>query len=279
METVTILRELWRRRALVAAVVVLAILAGTAVAYRISFPPRLESRSYHVGLATSRILIDTPNSQVVEVAPKGSDTLGARAGLIASLMVDGTVKAAIAHRAGLRPDGFDAISDSAAETTPADPSPRPPTPVLKTTVVTNASGDELPIIEIEVQAADAASAARLAGAAVSGLRDYLNSKAALQKVPNAQRLQVDGLGAPQARAVARGPRRLFAVIAALFVFAAGCATIVGASRLAGAWRAAAEEEAAGEAAGVADEPLPYGPRHYRVDDEPAAVSTASGVQA
>ena len=204
MQTVTILRELWGRRALVAAVLVLAILAGTAVAYRVSFPPRLQSRSYQVGVATSRILIDTPNSQVVEVAPKGSDTLGTRAGLIASLMVDGTVKAAIAHRAGMRANQLDAISDSAAETTPADPAPRPGTPVLKTTVVTNSSGDQLPIIEIEAQAADAAAAARLAGAAVSGLRDYLNSKAALQRVSNAERLRVDGLGAPQARDVSRG---------------------------------------------------------------------------
>jgi len=243
METVTILRVLWHRRLLVAGVIVLALLAGTAVAYRISFPPKLDSRSYHVGVATSRVLIDTPSSQVVEVSPTGSDTLGARAGLIASLMVDGTVKAAIARRAGLRPDQFDGVSESAAETTPADAAPNPRSSVLTTRVVTNTTGDALPIIEIEAQAADAASAARLAGAAVTGLRDYLDTKAAQQRIPDAKRLQVGGLGAAQARDVVRGPRRLFALLATMFVFAAGCAAIVVTSSLARAWRVASEEEA------------------------------------
>jgi hypothetical protein len=242
METVTILRILSRRRRLVACVCVLAVLAGTAVAYHISFPPSLAGRSYHVGVATSRVLIDTPSSQVVEVAPTGSDTLGARAGLIASLMVDGTVKAAIARRAGLRPDQFDGVSKSAAESTPADAPPGPLSRVLTTRVVTNTNGDSLPIIEIEAQAPDRASAARLAGAAVTGLRDYLDTKAAQQRIPGAKRLQVGGLGAPQARDVVRGPRRLYALLAAMFVFAAGCAAIVGASSIAGAWQESSEQE-------------------------------------
>ena len=120
METVAILRVLWSRRRLVAGVLLLAVLMGTAMAYRI---PSLESRTYVVGVATSRIFVDTPSSQVVEVAPKGGDTLGTRAGLIASLMVAGTIKASIARRAGLRPQEFDAISESAAETSPAVATP------------------------------------------------------------------------------------------------------------------------------------------------------------
>jgi hypothetical protein len=242
METVTILRGLWRRRLFVVGVFLLATLAGITVAYHISFPPSLQSRTYQVGIATSRIFIDTPSSQVVEVAPKGGDTLGTRAGLMASLMVDGTIKAAIARRAGLTPREFDAISDSSAESSPAVASPQARSRVLRTKVVTNTVGEELPIIQIEAQAGDAAAAAKLAAAAVTGLRDYLNSKAALQRVPDAKRLQVNGLGAPQARDVIRGPRRLFALIAAIAVFAAGCAAIVGVSSLAGAWREASDEE-------------------------------------
>jgi hypothetical protein len=208
----------------------------------VSFPPRLESRSYNVGIATSRIFIDTPSSQVVEVSPKGGDALGNRAGLIASLMVDGTVKAAIGRRAGLQPQQFDAISESAAEGSPADGSPKPRSTVLTTRVVTNTSGEQLPIIEIEAQAPYAPAAARLAQAAVTGLRDYLDTKAALQKIPNAKRLQVTGLGAPQARDVSRGPRKLFVLAAAIFCFLAGCAAIIIISRLASAWQAAEEED-------------------------------------
>ena len=91
MDTVTILRDLWRRRLLVVGVAIVAVLVGVAVMYKVSFPPKLESRKYEVGVATSSILVDTPNSQVVEVAPKGSDTLGVRANLLASLMTDGVI--------------------------------------------------------------------------------------------------------------------------------------------------------------------------------------------
>lgn len=239
METVAILRVLWSRRRLVAGVLLLAALVGTAMAYRI---PSLESRTYEVGVATSRIFVDTPSSQVVEVSPKGGDTLGTRAGLIASLMVDGTIKAAIARRAGLRPEDFDAVSESAAETSPAVATPTARARVLMTNVVTNAAGDDLPIIEIQAQAGDAEQAATLAAAAVNGLRDYLNTKAAEQRVPGAKRLQVDGLGPPQARGVRRGPRRLIALIAALVVALGGCAAIVAGSRLAAAWRADQAEQ-------------------------------------
>jgi hypothetical protein len=241
METVAILRVLWSRKRLVAGVLVLAVLVGIAMAYRI---PSLESRMYHVGVATSRIFVDTPSSQVVEVSPKGGDTLGTRAGLIASLMVDGTMKASIAQRAGLHPGQFDAISESAAETSPAVAKPTARSRVLMTSVVMNAAGEDLPIIQIQAQAGDATQAAKLAAAAVSGLRVYLDTKAAEQRVPNAKRLQVDGLGPPQARDVTRGPRRLFAMVAALLVAIFGCAAIVVGSRVAVAWR---EERASADA--------------------------------
>ena len=264
METVTILRDLWHKRLLVLVAFALAVLIGIALAYRISFPPKLESRSYHVGVATARILIDTPSSQVVEVAPKGSDTLGTRAGLIASLMVDGTIKASIAYRAGLQPSQFDAISNSAAENTAADTKPKARSYGLTTTVVTNATGDELPIIEVGTQGPTATGAARLAEAAVTGLRDYLNSKAALQKVPDAKRLQVTGLGAPQARDVVRGLRKLIVLVATLFVFLLACGAIVLVSKLASAWHAASEDDKARDL-GV-DEPLHA--LRARVDDDP-----------
>src|SRR3954470_2187833 len=100
--SVRILRELWRHRTVVAVFAVIAVLFAGALAFRFSLPP--QSRMYKVGTATARILIDTPASQVIEVAPKGSDTLGARSSLLSNLMSQGEVKAAIARRAGLRPD-------------------------------------------------------------------------------------------------------------------------------------------------------------------------------
>lgn len=243
MELVTILRDLWRRRLLVVLVTFVALLAGAAVAFKL---PSLESRKYEVGIATARILVDTPNSQVVEVAPKGSDTLGVRANLIANLMADGVVKTAIAERAGVPPEQLAGVAESA----PGPPTEASPSPaqaqVLTTRVLATPDGDRLPIIEIEAQAPDAARAAKLADAAVTGLRDYLDSKAATEEVPDAQRLRVSGLGIPQARQVVRGPRLLFAIAAALFVFGAGCAAILGFFAVVRGWRAAAAFEALDE---------------------------------
>jgi hypothetical protein len=240
MNIVWILRELWRLRVFVVVVVIFALLAAVAVSYRVSFPGKLESRRYHVGVATARLLVDTPSSQVVEVSPKGSDTLGVRANLIASLMVDGVFKSAIARRAGLPPDQLVGISQNGAgESQPAGAPPKRGVNVLNTRVIPDLDGNQLPIIQIDTQASDAAGAARLADAAVAGLRDYLDSQASAEQVPAARRLRVGGLGAAQASEVTRGPSVVLASGIAIFVFVSGCALILGVVALIRGWRASA----------------------------------------
>lgn len=242
MDTVTILRDLWRLRSAVVMVALLALTAGTAVIYRISVPPDLESRRYEVGVATARILVDTPSSQVVEVAPKGSDSLGVRANLLASLMVDGVVKAAIARRAGLPPRKLIGITEAATEPSPVSKPPTRRDFVLTTRVVTNAGGDQLPIIEVYAQAPDGAGAAALSAAAVAGLRDYLDSQAARQRIADADRLRVTGLGAPRATTEVRGPSAALAIVLAIVIFGLGCAMILAILALVRSWRAATARE-------------------------------------
>jgi len=253
METVTILRELWRRRRLVAVAALAAGLVALLLTHTLSLPPK--SRKFEVGVASARILVDTPDSQVVEVAPRGSDVLGTRASLLSNLMTEGELKAEIARRAGLRPRQLIAATESEAEPG-LPPAARSVDPaklhLLTTRLVINPTGDPLPIIEIAAQAPDAAKAGQLAGAAVTGLRAYLDSKAAVEQVPDARRLGVTGLGAPQADTDVRGPRRVVAFAAALFVFLAGCAAIVLSTTLRRHWRAAERQEAFG------DEPQDYG---------------------
>ena len=118
MQIVTILRELWRLRLLVALTAIVAVVAAINVAYQVS-PSSIESRKYSVGIATARILVDTPDSQVVEVAPEGSDATGVRANLLANLMVEGEIKTEIAERAGLRPSQLEGVSKTAALPTAA----------------------------------------------------------------------------------------------------------------------------------------------------------------
>jgi hypothetical protein len=244
MDTVTILRELWRRPLYLGIVGVIALLAGILVMFQL---PSFQSRSYDVGAATGHVLIDTPSSQVVDVAPKGADTTGNRADLLASLMVEGGLKADIARYAGLKPSQLtsvtDAFTDPTSGASPAASAPSGPKAfVLTTQVLTNSAGDELPIIEVDAQAPTDAMAARLVQAAVTSLRAYLNSTAALQRVPDADRLQVNSLGPPQATTEVRGPSKVIALIVILVVFLLGCAGILGARALVRGWRAAAARE-------------------------------------
>jgi hypothetical protein len=261
MDTVTILRDLWRLRLAVVVIAVLAVLVGMALVFKL---PSLESRKYEVGVATARILVDTPSSQVVEVAPKGSDSLGVRANLLASLMVDGVVKAAIAERAGIAPEKLVGITEAATEPGPVAKPPSSRDFVLTTRVLTNTGGDQLPIIEIDSQAPDRAAAAKLAIAAVEGLGDYLDSTAALQQVKDADRLKVSGLGAPQAVSEIRGPSNMMAIVAVIFIFALGCAALLGIRALVAALRAAsARDQLRGSSLVFAEETI------VDSDEEPA----------
>jgi hypothetical protein len=243
MQTVTILRELWYRRLLVGIVAALAVVVGFLLAFRISFPP--ESRSSSVGAATARILVDSPRSQVVDITPKGSQTLGARASVLANLMVEGEVKKAIALRAGLRPRQISATAISPGDTT------EPPTSKdysLTTSVLTNTDMMELPIIKVDTRAPTPALAAMLANAAAGGLSEYLDSKAVAEKVGADERLRVKTFGAAQGATASQGPGPMLALAATVFIFLGGCALILVCSTLASAWR----RESLAEQRGIGD---------------------------
>ena len=240
MQTVTILRELSQRRVLVGAVAVLAVAVGFLLAFRIGVPP--ESRSSEIGVATARILVDTPRSQVVDVTPRGSETLGARAAVLANLMVEGQVKAAIARRAGLQPRQISASAVSQNESPGAKVESGAKDYKLTTSVLTNTDLIELPIIKVDTEAPSPAEAARLANSAVGGLGAYLDSKAATERVAVDQRLRVKTFGDAQGAEASSGPGPLVALAATIFVFLGGCAVILVGSALARAWRRAAASE-------------------------------------
>jgi hypothetical protein len=246
--SISILRTLLRHRRLLAVFAAVAIVAGVLLAYRPGLPFKLESRRYDVGTATVHIFLDTPSSQVVEVAPKGSETLGARASLFANLMAQGELKAAMAKRAGIPPERILAIAPSDIE--PQDFDPRqlrdPAANLLKLRVVTDDANVQMPIIEVEAQAADAKRAAALADAATNGLGDYLDSKAADEQVSDAKRLRVTGLGAAEGREIARGPSRVAALALAIFLFALQCGALLLLSAVVRAWRTALVHEEVAE---------------------------------
>src|SRR4051794_7136063 len=142
---VTILRDLWARRLWVVLFALVAILLGALVAYRPSLPPK--SRKYEVGVASMRILVDTPDSQVVAIAGEGGGggDLGGHTSLLAQLMAEGEAKGAIARAAGISPDNLDTVAPTPDDKDPGLADLRDsPTEILLIKTVTNDNGDQLP---------------------------------------------------------------------------------------------------------------------------------------
>ena len=239
MESVTILRELWRRRFLVAIVAILSLFIGWMLVFGLSMPPK--ARSYKVGVASARMLVDTPQSQVVEVAPKGSDTLGTRASVLSNLMLYGELKAMIEQRAGIKKNTLIAGSDTTGGAEAVSPLGRD-SYALTTGVVVNTELDQLPLIKVDAQAPTAAEAAKLADAAVKSLISYVDTKAQSQAVQPQRRLRISDLGPAQAHVVGRGTGKVMGFAAMVFVFLLGCTIIVAVSTIVRAWRAAVDLE-------------------------------------
>jgi Na+-transporting methylmalonyl-CoA/oxaloacetate decarboxylase gamma subunit len=263
------LRELWRRRYAVSIGIAYALALVILMSYRVSlgFPPKIEGRQYDAGIAATDVLVDSPNSQVVDVGGGGGDVEGAtidlgglstRARLLASLMSSSPLKDRIASAAGIESKTLIVIAPTGDDLAPRM------TPATSTTVkpgdrdasVLGLYVDEtLPILTMRVQAPDAGTAERLATSAVSQLGVYLKSVAAADNVPGARQLVVEPLGPATSATVVKGPRRLFAILLGLVVIAIWCVGIVMIPRLVRTWRAAARAEAvqAAHASGADDE--------------------------
>ncbi len=265
METVKILRQLWRRRVVVSVIAALSILLALQLTYRLGAPP--ESRRYNVGVAGARILIDTPKSQFVEVAPLGAETLGQRANVLAALMAEGDVKAAIARRAGLAPDDLLASSESSENPDQVSPNDlgAPDIYLLHTRVVRDSEGGQLPIIEVETQAPDSAGATRLVNAAVDGVGEYLDSKAANEQIADRRRLKVSSLGINPGRLEVRGPGLLIGAAAGIFAFLFGCTLLLIGSAMSRNWREAEADELGEDAMAAPDSEPPARPSRAKLE--------------
>jgi hypothetical protein len=262
MEFVAALRLLWRHRLLVALMAVVGVLVALSLGYRIGFPPKLESRHYNVGVGSITALVDTPNSQVVDLGgDTGSDiaTLSARAGLLASLIASSPIKDQIAAQVGIDTDKLITASadpttgDSGAVTVKDDQHAY----ILKSAIA-NVDSGQIPIISVRTQAPSAADAEKLANASIDQLKAHIEQLAGSDNVPERRRVVVRELGPARAAVVSRGSSPFIGLIFGVLVFLLGCAAIVGFSALVRGWRAAEELESR-EAAALPDGVLEESP--------------------
>jgi hypothetical protein len=282
VDSVFILRELWRRRVLVAVVGAFAIAVGGLTAYRAGLPPT--SRQYEVGIASARALVDTPRSQVVDLGLKEEANVGAlpaRTVLLANLLTTSPLKDQIARHAGVRLDRLivhaetpaGGIPVTAPRATGSKLSPEDP----RVNLITLQTDITQPILTVDTQAPDEATAAKLADGALEVLQKHLESLVADEDVPESRRLVLERLGSASAATEQRGPSRLLAIVVAIMIFSFGCAAIVIGGAVARGWRTAAalEREPEGwltEAPGPDQDPAGF----LDDDDDEAGPKTRSG---
>jgi hypothetical protein len=201
MELVALLRLLWRHRRLVA----LGLVAATAVA--LIFAP---GRSESFAVASARVVIDTPDSQLLNAKPEGADTLLWRAGMLADLTGSESVKSQIARDVEVPaesvvvvsphltvPEAATPLSVSALEAAGATSQPH--------AVAVGLSDDRLPIISIDTRAPDRAGAAGLVTATVNALRTLVSAP---HSGANLRTLAVETVGPARTREVVGRPRPL-----------------------------------------------------------------------
>lgn len=205
-------------------------------------PPQLSSRQYDIGLASTKVFVDSPTSQIsnvgAETAAIGSANdirgLMTRAQLLASLMSTGPLKERISARSGVAPDVLTVLAPTGFGTAGSQTSP--PGDARRISVLDLSVDEKLPVINMSARAPDSATAKRIAGAAVETLREHVDTAARTGHVPAEKRLVVAPITPLSAETIVVGPRKLYGVAAFLFVLTVWVTTIVMLPRLAEYWR-------------------------------------------
>lgn len=239
------LRELSRHPVGLAVSVLLALLAVALSTGRISLaPPGIESKRLETAAASTRVLVDSPRSSVLDLSVQTNDfkAITNRALLIGNVMASGPVRDFISRRARIPADRIEISSpvtpDFPRELTPAGGGRRT-TDVARSPDeyrIRIRSNPTVPILDVFAQASTAGDAERLADGAVAGLRDYLRELAVTQRVPPRQQVTIEQLGAAKGGVINPGVSVEVAALSFVLVLAACCASVLFLGRVRRGWR-------------------------------------------
>lgn len=234
MELIAVLRVLWARRWLVGSAFIVAVAIGVLMTYNVSLgvPPKLDRKQHLIGQASAQVLIDTPSSQVANLAPTiDPNALYTRASLLADLMGTAPAQQAIAARLGI--PVWD-LSVTPPPTSIAVPIKATPLALAGTRVGAARSrwqlainvDPNLSIIAFSAIAPSPGQAGQLTNAAIAVLRERVKLAMTGQKVPALQQVVVNVIDPSRGGVLATGPRKLYGIAAALVVFFLSCFAIV-----------------------------------------------------
>lgn len=224
MESVGILRALWRRRALVALGALLAILVGVSALYRISLSSMPQKRETLSAFSVERLLVDTPNSLVADAQAPGAASIVIRAILLGDLLSSPEARATIAREAGLSPAEIDVIGPSTTVPEVATPLAEKAIEVTRPGrpyIVTVGQESNLPILSVRATAPSPEEAAKLTRATTATL-DALGGEGQA----TGGDVAIEPIAKAQTGAIATSPGKTKAVGLAMVVFFLWCVAIV-----------------------------------------------------
>lgn len=235
MNLILSLKELWHRRALVAAALVAAALISLLAVFDVGLaPPSVSKRVHPSARGSIEILVDSARSPIAD-ARRDLTGLTARAGVFARYIGGGNVVNRIAKANEIPakqidvagPESFSAVPGVSAEALQLHPYG-----------ISITQSSELPIIAVLTRAPTVAEARGLAAAAPGAIRSVVHSIQRQQGTPEQKRVEFRVLGpakaAPDDDALGKKAAAvLFVVLLTIFLLA-----ILAVPRLVAAWRAA-----------------------------------------
>lgn len=250
MEPVEAIRQLWSRKLLVGVVLLVATLVAILSAYSLSLsPPGLKSRALTVGAASSQILIDSPNSALVDGASLNTfEALSTRAKIYGEYLSSLAAREEIAKLAGVPATSISSSGPFSAATGQTNYESQNSEDRANEILQEGAqsrlvfTGQEgVPILTVDAQASTADKAVNLANASFVTLQHYVTS------------LKVDGehvkrgvtvreLGAPEGGTIGGGNDAILMALAFLAITGMGCAAILVVPRFTQRWRSLNQAE-------------------------------------
>jgi hypothetical protein len=245
------LRELWKLRLGVGLSFLLAsLIAISSIDHVGLFPPKITSRQLEIAAASTRVLIDSPRSEIIDLRTDtyAFTSLTTRAALLGNVMASAPVREYIARRAKIDPQRIQAVAPITANVPRnlIEPgSEKRSSDILRSTDqyrLDIQANPTVPILNVSAQAPNKDAAERLANGAVDGLRDYLAALAVRQGTDPKKQVRLEQLGRARGGVINKGIGLQIALLSFIFVFTLSCCAVLFLARVRRGWSAAAADE-------------------------------------
>jgi hypothetical protein len=237
------LRELWQFRLGLIAAAALALFAAVWSVGQVSLlPPSIKSRNLEMAAASTRVLVDTPKSAILDLSVNTYDfrAYTNRSLLVANIMASPPLRGYIARRAHVPADALQVASP----VTPDFPRPlasdgeKHSSDILKSPDayrLSVQSNPTVPVADVYAEAPTAEAAQQLANGAVDGMKDYLRDLAASQQIPDESQVHLVQLGRAKGGVIDPGISAKVALLTFLLVFAVASAAVLFLNRVRQGW--------------------------------------------